>query len=255
MPRLSLKLTRPAGRARSRGRGWRVQLDEALQHRQRLGLLAAAPQHVGALDLRLLRQRRAGGAAFEALVELGGLVVGAGRGLVLASEYNFSGRPVGARRAGRRRRRPAPRWRSRGPRAGPAGWSNASHPWAGGSSTLAREQVMTEERDYRETPSEDEAEREAEGERRAKPSPAARVARPAPRQAAGGDRPEFSRSHLQSLLERGLVSVDGAPARAASRRCARGQRIAVQLVGTEESRAFRPRRWRWRSSTRTSTCW
>ncbi|MBS0433677.1 MAG: RluA family pseudouridine synthase [Proteobacteria bacterium] len=98
---------------------------------------------------------------------------------------------------------------------------------------------MTEERDYREPPSEDEAEREAEGERR---------------EAVAGAQwhgqrldkllvaiaPEFSRSHLQSLLERGLVSVDGAPARAASQKVRAGQRIAVQLVGTEESRAFRP---------------
>ncbi|MBS0441917.1 MAG: RluA family pseudouridine synthase [Proteobacteria bacterium] len=98
---------------------------------------------------------------------------------------------------------------------------------------------MTEERDYRETPSEDEAEREAEGERR---------------EAVAGAQwhgqrldkllvaiaPEFSRSHLQSLLERGLVNVDGAPARAASQKVRAGQRIAVQLVGTEESRAFRP---------------
>lgn len=98
---------------------------------------------------------------------------------------------------------------------------------------------MTEERDYRETPSEEEAEREAEGERR---------------EAVAGAQwhgqrldkllvaiaPEFSRSHLQSLLERGLVSVDGAPARAASQKVRAGQRIAVQLVGTEESRAFRP---------------
>jgi 23S rRNA pseudouridine1911/1915/1917 synthase len=79
-----------------------------------------------------------------------------------------------------------------------------------------REQVMTEERDYRETPSEDEAEREAEGERRE--AVAGAQARPAPGQGAGGDRPEFSRSHLQSLLERGRC-VDGAGG-AASQRCA-----------------------------------
>jgi len=52
--------------------------------------------------------------------------------------------------------------------------------------------------------------------------------------------PEFSRSHLQGLLERGHVRIDGAPARAASQKVRAGQRVEVELVGTEESRAFRP---------------
>ncbi|HMR70709.1 MAG TPA: RluA family pseudouridine synthase [Rubrivivax sp.] len=52
--------------------------------------------------------------------------------------------------------------------------------------------------------------------------------------------PEFSRTHLQSLVARGLVAVDGAPVRQASRRVRAGQRIAVGLVPTEESLAFRP---------------
>ena len=52
--------------------------------------------------------------------------------------------------------------------------------------------------------------------------------------------PEFSRSHLQGLIERGPVQVDAAPARAASQRLRSGQRIEVELVGSEESRAFRP---------------
>lgn len=51
--------------------------------------------------------------------------------------------------------------------------------------------------------------------------------------------PEFSRSHLQGLIERGHVQVDGGPARAASQRMRSGQRIEVELVGSEESRAFR----------------
>ncbi len=51
--------------------------------------------------------------------------------------------------------------------------------------------------------------------------------------------PEFSRSHLQSLLERGLVLVDGVAARAAAQKVRAGQRIEVELVGTDESRAFR----------------
>lgn len=49
---------------------------------------------------------------------------------------------------------------------------------------------------------------------------------------------EFSRSHLQSLIERGLVRVDGAPARGASQRLRAGQAIEVQLLPTDESRAF-----------------
>lgn len=52
--------------------------------------------------------------------------------------------------------------------------------------------------------------------------------------------PEFSRSHLQGLIERGHVRVDGAPAAVASRRLKAGQRVAVDLVPTDESRAFRP---------------
>ncbi|MFT3665799.1 RluA family pseudouridine synthase [Piscinibacter sp.] len=102
---------------------------------------------------------------------------------------------------------------------------------------------MTEAPDYREPPPQGEADAEVDGD-------GAAERREAP---AGpewhGQRldkllvamaPEFSRSHLQSLLERGLVSVDGVAARAAAQKLRAGQRIAVELVGTEESRAFRP---------------
>jgi 23S rRNA pseudouridine1911/1915/1917 synthase len=51
---------------------------------------------------------------------------------------------------------------------------------------------------------------------------------------------EFSRSHLQSLIGRGHVSVDGAPSGVASRRLRAGQTVAVELVPTDESRAFQP---------------
>lgn len=51
---------------------------------------------------------------------------------------------------------------------------------------------------------------------------------------------EFSRNHLQGLIEQGHVSVDGAPARVSSRKVLAGQVIAVELVPTAESRAFRP---------------
>ncbi len=50
---------------------------------------------------------------------------------------------------------------------------------------------------------------------------------------------EFSRSHLQGLIEQGRVRVGGALARSASQRVQAGQRIEVELVGTEESRAFK----------------
>ncbi len=52
--------------------------------------------------------------------------------------------------------------------------------------------------------------------------------------------PEFSRTHLQGLIEQGHVSVDGQVATSASRRVRAGQRIEVVLVPTAESRAFRP---------------
>ncbi len=52
--------------------------------------------------------------------------------------------------------------------------------------------------------------------------------------------PEFSRSHLQRLLEAGHVRIDGAVAQAASQRVKSGQRLEVELIPTDESRAFRP---------------
>lgn len=56
--------------------------------------------------------------------------------------------------------------------------------------------------------------------------------------------PEFSRSHLQGLIERGHVRVaTGAQARVEttpSRKLVTGQRVDVELVPTAESRAFRP---------------
>jgi len=51
---------------------------------------------------------------------------------------------------------------------------------------------------------------------------------------------EFSRSHLQGLIEAGHVSVDGLPAMLAARKLRAGQRIEMALVPTAESRAFRP---------------
>ena len=52
--------------------------------------------------------------------------------------------------------------------------------------------------------------------------------------------PEFSRSHLQSLLARGHVRLDGQTAASASRRVRAGQVLAIDLVPTDESLAFRP---------------
>jgi 23S rRNA pseudouridine1911/1915/1917 synthase len=51
---------------------------------------------------------------------------------------------------------------------------------------------------------------------------------------------EFSRSHLQHLIEQGHVRLDGAVAGPASRRVKAGQRLQLDLVPTDESRAFRP---------------
>ena len=52
--------------------------------------------------------------------------------------------------------------------------------------------------------------------------------------------PEFSRSHLQRLLDDGHVRLDGLRVDAASRKVRAGQLLEVDLVPTDESRAFRP---------------
>jgi 23S rRNA pseudouridine1911/1915/1917 synthase len=52
--------------------------------------------------------------------------------------------------------------------------------------------------------------------------------------------PEFSRSHLQTLVERGHVQVDGQPLTTPSRKVSAGQRIVVELLPTAQSQAFRP---------------
>ena len=52
--------------------------------------------------------------------------------------------------------------------------------------------------------------------------------------------PEFSRNHLQSLIERGHVWIDGRAETTPSRKVRSGQRLLVELVPTPESQAFRP---------------
>ncbi|HJV62161.1 MAG TPA: S4 domain-containing protein, partial [Albitalea sp.] len=52
--------------------------------------------------------------------------------------------------------------------------------------------------------------------------------------------PEFSRSHLQTLIAGGHVQVDARAATTASRKVSAGQRIVVELMPTPESQAFRP---------------
>ena len=51
--------------------------------------------------------------------------------------------------------------------------------------------------------------------------------------------PEFSRNHLQSLVERGCVLIDGVAVTKDSRKLLAGQRVSIELLPTEESRAFR----------------
>jgi 23S rRNA pseudouridine1911/1915/1917 synthase len=51
---------------------------------------------------------------------------------------------------------------------------------------------------------------------------------------------EFSRNHLQGLIERGLVRVDGVVSSTASRRLRAGQAVVVELQPTDECRAFTP---------------
>lgn len=52
--------------------------------------------------------------------------------------------------------------------------------------------------------------------------------------------PEFSRSHLQGLIERGHVRVDDQVVTLASRRLRVGQKLRLELLPTAESLAFRP---------------
>ena len=52
--------------------------------------------------------------------------------------------------------------------------------------------------------------------------------------------PEFSRNHLQGLVEDGHVLLDGQPGRPSSRRLRAGQVVELALWPTQESRAFRP---------------
>ena len=52
--------------------------------------------------------------------------------------------------------------------------------------------------------------------------------------------PEFSRSHLQTLVAQGLVCVDGRPEHSNSRRLRAGERVQVELRPTAETLAFRP---------------
>ncbi|WAC72772.1 RluA family pseudouridine synthase [Roseateles sp. SL47] len=52
--------------------------------------------------------------------------------------------------------------------------------------------------------------------------------------------PEFSRSHLQGLIDRGCVTLDGAVVSQASRKPRLGQHLVLELLPTEEALAFRP---------------
>jgi 23S rRNA pseudouridine1911/1915/1917 synthase len=52
--------------------------------------------------------------------------------------------------------------------------------------------------------------------------------------------PEFSRGHLQALIERGHVKVQGRVATLPARRVKAGEAVEVELVPTDESRAFTP---------------
>ncbi|HEY9106489.1 MAG TPA: RluA family pseudouridine synthase [Roseateles sp.] len=54
-----------------------------------------------------------------------------------------------------------------------------------------------------------------------------------------GMAPEFSRNHLQGLIERGCVAVDGKTLLKPAHKLRAGQRVEVELQPTDESRAFR----------------
>jgi 23S rRNA pseudouridine1911/1915/1917 synthase len=52
--------------------------------------------------------------------------------------------------------------------------------------------------------------------------------------------PEFSRNHLQALIERGCVTADGRPLTKPALKLRAGHRVEIELQPTDESRAFRP---------------
>lgn len=52
--------------------------------------------------------------------------------------------------------------------------------------------------------------------------------------------PEFSRSHLQDLIRQGWVQVDGRAVTSPAQRTRAGQKLAITLQPTAESRAYRP---------------
>lgn len=51
--------------------------------------------------------------------------------------------------------------------------------------------------------------------------------------------PEFSRNHLQNLIDQGCVTINGALASSASRKLLAGQQVRIELQPTAESRAFK----------------
>jgi 23S rRNA pseudouridine1911/1915/1917 synthase len=55
-----------------------------------------------------------------------------------------------------------------------------------------------------------------------------------------GHAPEFSRSHLQHLIEEGCISVDGREIRTPSRKLQAGQQVVAELRPTPQSQAFVP---------------
>lgn len=52
--------------------------------------------------------------------------------------------------------------------------------------------------------------------------------------------PEFSRSHVQTLIAQGEATIDGRPATTPAKRLLAGQQLALRLVPTPQSQAFRP---------------
>ncbi len=52
--------------------------------------------------------------------------------------------------------------------------------------------------------------------------------------------PEFSRSHVQTLIAQGEATIDGRPATTPAKRLLAGQQLVLRLVPTPQSQAFRP---------------
>ena len=199
---------------------------------------------IGLVELRLLRQRRAGGAAFELFEQRHGLVVGAASWLRpwLRSRCGWGSSSRSCRPWSTSSRPPAMRPSTRPARRGqPIIWREASH--AGFRENSAVNYIgRPPGRRLRTAPSHDEG---AEPSRAARPRSLPSSARPSTAQrldrALAALVPEFSRSYLQQLIEAGAVAAPGPAGDARpSATVHAGEQGSIELRPTPQSQAFKP---------------